>query len=196
MSPTRRQLKRLIKEIRGEDIMLDQASDAILSRWEDDNHALDALKDILARAEKASGAINVLDAVAFIKLVLRIKLYSEIADRDFARLVKLRREIKRTLPKERAQLTRAFRKRRISPKDFIKRATELDQMALDSPLQPPVRSSKGGSRVRTLFMRELSAAVHDDGGCGCMDDQVAAIASMVLECEIGPEQVRNARRRS
>jgi hypothetical protein len=196
MSPTRRQLKSLIKEIRGEDIMLDQASDAILSRWEDDNHALDALKDILARAEKANGAINVLDAVAFIKLVLRIKSYSEIADRDFAKLVKLRREIKRTLPKERAQLTRAFRKRRISLKDFIKRATELDQMALDSPLQPPVRSSKGGSRVRTLFMRELSAAVHDDGGCGCMDDQVAAIASMVLECDIGPEQVRNARRRS
>jgi hypothetical protein len=193
MSPTRRQLKSLIKEIRGEDIMLDQASDAILSRWEDDNHALDALKDILARAEKASGAINVLDAVAFIKLVLRIKSYSEIADRDFARLVKLRREIKRTLPKERAQLTRAFRKRRISSEDFIKRATELDQMALDSPLQPPVRSSKNGSRIRTLFMKELSAAVHEGAGLW-MDDQVAAIASMVLECDIGPEQVRNARR--
>ena len=193
MSPTRRQLKSLIKEIRGEDIMLDQASDAIQSRWEDDNHALDALKDILARAEKASGAINVLDAVAFIKLVLRIKSYSEIADRDFARLVKLRREIKRTLPKERAQLTRAFRKRRISSEDFIKRATELDQMALDSPLQPPVRSSKNGSRIRTLFMKELSAAVHEGAGLW-MDDQVAAIASMVLECDIGPEQVRNARR--
>jgi hypothetical protein len=193
MSPTRRQLKSLIKELRGEDIMLDQASDAILSRWEDDNHALDALKDILARAEKASGAINVLDAVAFIKLVLRIKSYSEIADRDFARLVKLRREIKRTLPKERAQLTRAFRKRRISSEDFIKRATELDQMALDSPLQPPVRSSKNGSRIRTLFMKELSAAVHEGAGLW-MDDQVAAIASMVLECDIGPEQVRNARR--
>jgi hypothetical protein len=194
MSPTRRQLKSLIKELRGEDIMLDQASDAILSRWEDDNHALDALKDILARAEKASGAINVLDAVAFIKLVLRIKSYSEIADRDFARLVKLRREIKRTLPKERTLLMRAFRKRRISLKDFIKRTAELDHIEPDSPLQPPVRGSKGGSRVRTLFMRELSAAVHDDGGGRWMDDQVAAIASMVLECDIGPEQVRNARR--
>jgi hypothetical protein len=42
-------------------------------------------------------------------------------------------------------------------------------------------------------MRELSAAVHEDGGLW-MDEQVAAIASIVLECEIDPEQVRNTRR--
>jgi hypothetical protein len=196
MSPARRQLKSLIAEIRREDITLDQASDAILTRWEDDDHALDALKDILARAEKANGAINVLDAVAFIQLVLRIKSYAERTDRDFARLVKIRREIKRGLPKERTLLMRAFRKSCISPKDAIKRMTELNQIDLDSPLQPSVRSSKGGSRIRTLFMRELSAAVHEDGGSGWMDEQVAAIASMALECEIGPEHVRNARRRS
>jgi hypothetical protein len=40
MSPARRQLKSLIAEIRREDITLDQASDAILTRWEDDDHAL------------------------------------------------------------------------------------------------------------------------------------------------------------
>jgi hypothetical protein len=39
MSPTRRQLKSLIEEIRREDIMLDQAGDAILSRWENDDNA-------------------------------------------------------------------------------------------------------------------------------------------------------------
>jgi hypothetical protein len=196
MSPTRRQLKSLIEEIRREDITLDQASDAILTRWEDDDHALDALKDILARAEKANGAINVLDVVAFIQLVLRIKSYVEKTDRDVAKLVQLRREIKRHLPKERTLLMRAIRKRRISDKHAIKRMTELNQIDLDSPLQLPVRSSKGGSRIRTLFMRELSAAVHEDWGAGWMDDHVAAIASTVLECEIGPEQVRNARRRS
>jgi len=194
MSPTRRQLKSLIAEIRREDITLDQASDAILSRWENDEDALDALKDILARAEKANGAINVLDAVAFIQLVLRIKSYAEITDRGSAELVKIRREIKRGLPKERTLLMRAIRKRRISPKDAIKRMTELDQIDLDSPLQPPVRSSKGASRIRTLFMRELSAAVHEDGGLW-MDDQVAAIASIVLECDIDSDQVRNTRRR-
>jgi len=105
MLPTRRQLKSLIEEIRREDIFLDQAGDAILSRWEDDDDALDALKDILARAEKANGLTNVFDADA------------------------------------------------------------------------------------------LSAAVHEDLGCGWMDEQVAAIASMALQCEIGPEQVRNTRRR-
>jgi|SRR5215831_4192915 len=194
MSPTRRQLKSLIAEIRREDITLDQASDAILSRWENDEDALDALTDILARAEKANGAINVLDAVAFIQLVLRIKSYAEITDRGSAELVKIRREIKRGLPKERTLLMRAIRKRRISPKDAIKRMTELDQIDLDSPLQPPVRSSKGASRIRTLFMRELSAAVHEDGGLW-MDDQVAAIASIVLECDIDSDQVRNTRRR-
>jgi hypothetical protein len=195
MSPTRRQLKSLIEEIRRKDITLDQAGDAILRRWENDEYALDALKDILARAEKANGAINVLDAVAFIQLVLRIKSYAEITDRDSAKLVKLRREIRHYVPKERSFLARGIRKGGISPEDVAKRMTELDQLALDPPLQPPVRSSKGDSRIRTLFMRELSAAVHEDGS-GWMDDQVAAIASMVLECEIGPEQVRNARRRS
>ena len=81
MSPTRRQLKSLIEEIRREDIMLDQGDDAILSRWENNDDALDALKDILARAEKANGTINVLDVVAFIQLVLRINSYAAIADR-------------------------------------------------------------------------------------------------------------------
>jgi len=57
MSPTRRQLKSLIAELRREDITLDQASDAILTRWEDDDHALDALKDILARAERLTGQL-------------------------------------------------------------------------------------------------------------------------------------------
>jgi hypothetical protein len=101
MSPTRRQLKGLIAEIRREDIFLDQAGDAILSRWEDDKHALDALKDILARAEKGNGRINAFDIDAFLQLVLKIKLYAERADR----LVKLRREIKSTLPKRRTVLS-------------------------------------------------------------------------------------------
>jgi hypothetical protein len=180
MLPTRRQLKSLIKEIRSEDIFLDQASDAILSRWEDDNDALDALKDILARAEKANGASNVFDAIVFIKLVLSIKSYAEKTDQDWARLVKLRREIKRNLPKERSRLTRAFRKRRISPQCAIKKVAEFDRIVVDST-PPPVRSSKNGSRIRTLFIRELSAAVHDDCDAGWMDNQVAAIASMALE---------------
>jgi hypothetical protein len=190
MLPTRRQLKSLIEEIRREDIFLDQAGDAILSRWGDDDAALDALKDILARAEKANGATNVFDADAFIHLVLGIKSYAEKTDT----LIKLRREIKRRLPKERTLLMRDLRKRRISLKDFNKRTAELDHIEFGSPLQPPVRSSKGSSRIRTLFMRELSAAVHEDLGCGWMDEQVAAIASMALQCEIDKEQARNARR--
>jgi hypothetical protein len=194
MSPTRRQLKSLIKEIRSEDIFLDQASDAVLSRWEDDNDALDALKDILARAEKANGAINVFDVENFIKLVLTIKSYAEKTDRDWARLVKLRREIKHNLPKERTRLAKALSKGRISSQYAIQKMGEFNQIVVGST-PPPVRSSKGGSRVRTLFMRELSAAVHEDLGAGRMDDRVAAIARMVLENDnIGPEQVRNARR--
>ena len=193
MSPTRRQLKGLIEEIRREDIMLDQAGDAILSRWENDDDALDALKDILARAEKTNGAINVLDTVAFIKLVLRIKWYAEKTDRDFPKLIKLRRELKRVLPKALTSLARAFRKGHISPEDAAKRMTDLRQIGIGSP-PPPVRSSKSGSRIRTIFMRELSAAVHEDGGGFWVDDQVAAIASMVFDCEIDSEQVRNTRR--
>src|SRR5262245_29271913 len=104
MSPTRRQLKNLIAEIRREEIFLDQAGDAILARWEDDDDALDALKDILARAEKADGPINAFDVAAFIQLVLGIQSYAEKADRGFAELAKMRRELKRVLPKRRALL--------------------------------------------------------------------------------------------
>src|SRR5262249_28048918 len=132
-----------------------------------------------------------------IQLVLRIKSYAERTDRDFARLGKIRREIKHYVPKERRFIRRAISRGRMSPKDDIRRRTRLKQLNqndVDST-PAPVRSSKSGSRIRTFFMRELSAAVHEDGGSGWMDEQVAAIASMVFECEIDKEQVRNTRRR-
>jgi hypothetical protein len=193
MGFSRRQLEKLIDKIRQENISLDEAYAAILKRWRDDERAIDAVRDILARAEKTYGATNESDVAAFIQFVLTIKWYAERTDRGSAEIVKVRREIKRRLPKERTLLMKSIRRRRISLKDAIKRLTELDQSDLDSP-QPPVRSTKSGSRIRTLFMGELSAAVHEDGGVW-MDEEVAAIASMVLECDIDSEQVRNTRRR-
>jgi len=194
MGFSRRQLEKLIDEIRQEDISLDEADAAVLKRWHDDERAIDALRDILVRADKSYGIINASDVAAFVQFVLTIKRYAEKTDGGFAEIVKFRREIKRGLPKERTLLMKALRKCRISPNDAIRRLTELSQIDLDPLPQPPVRSSKSGSRIRTLFMRELSGAVHEDGGVW-MDAQVAAIASMVLECDIESEQVRNTRRR-
>jgi len=194
MSFSRRQLERLIQEIRQENVSLDEPYAAILKRWRDDERAIDALRDILARWGKTCGITNESDVAAFIQLVLTIKWYAEKADRDFAKLAKLRQEIKRHLPKERTLLMKAFRRLPISPKDFIRKMTELNRMDIDSPPQLVIRSSKSGSRIRTLFMRELSGAVHEDAGVW-MDEQVAVIASMVLECDIDSEQVRNTRRR-
>jgi len=193
MSFSRRQLEKLIDEIRQKNVSLDEAYAGILKRWRDNEQAIDALRDILARAEKTYGLITESVVVGFIDYVLKIKWYDEKMDGDIATLVKLHRKKKRTLPKERTLLMRAFRKRRISSKDFIKRMTELDHIECDSPSQPPVRSSTGGSRIRTLFMRDLSAAVHEDASVW-MDEQVAAIASVVFKCEIDKEQVRNTRR--
>jgi hypothetical protein len=192
MPPTSRQLKRLINEIGTEDIEVDQANDAVLTRWEDDNHAIDALRDILARMEKANGPVSVLDIVAFIKFVLTIKWYAEKTDRGFAKLLKLQRKKKSLRPKALSLLTRAISKNKISLEDFTKRHTDLHR--IDADPQPPVRSSWKGSRIRTLFLRELSDAVHEDTGGVWMDPEVAAIASMVLDCEIDAEHVRNARR--
>jgi hypothetical protein len=183
-----------MNEIRQENISLDNVDAAILKRWCDDERAITALRDILARAEKASGRLNASDVATFIVFVLTIKLYAEKTDRDSAEITSTHREIKRLLPKERTLLIRAIRRDRVSSKDFIRRMTELKQIDFDSPPRPPVRSNKSGSRVRTLFMRELSAAVHEDGGVW-MDEQVAAIASMVLDCHIDSDQVRNTRRR-
>jgi hypothetical protein len=193
MGFSRRQLEKLIDEIRQEDVLLEETYPAILKRWRDNEQAIDALRDILARAEKANGTINVLDVVAFIQFVLTIKRYAEKTDGGSAEIAKLHREIKRNLSKERTLLMRAIRRHRISLEDAIKQLTELNQINLQSLPQPPVRSSKGGSRIRTLFMRELSAAVHEDGGVW-MDELVAAIASIVLECDIDSDQVRNTRR--
>jgi hypothetical protein len=192
MSFSRRQLERLIDEIRQEDVSLDELDAAILKRWHDDEQATDALKDILARAENTNGTIKVSDVVAFIQLVLAIKFYAAKTDRSSAKTVKFHREIKRLLPRALSLLARAFRKGCISPEDAAKRMTDLKQINVDSP-QPPIRSSKSGSRIRTLFMRELSAAVHEGGGAW-MDPEVAAITGMVFECEIHSEHVRNTRR--
>ena len=89
---TSKQLKGVMKEIRTEDIEVDQVNDAVLTRWEDDDHAIDALRDILARMEKANGPVSVLDIVAFIQFVLTIKWYAEKADRDWADRLKLQRK--------------------------------------------------------------------------------------------------------
>jgi hypothetical protein len=157
MSFSRRHLERLIDEIRQEDVSLDELDAATLKRWHDDEQATDALKDILARAENTNGTIKVSDVVAFIQLVLAIKFYAAKTDRSSAKTVKFHREIKRLLPRAQSLLARAFRKGCISPEDAAKRMTDLKQINVDSP-QPPIRSSKSGSRIRTLFMRELSAA--------------------------------------
>jgi hypothetical protein len=89
---TSKQLKRLMNEIRTEDIEVDQANDAVLKRWEDDDNAIDALRDILARVEKANGSISTLDVAAFIQFVLTIKWYAEKTDRGFAELLKIQRK--------------------------------------------------------------------------------------------------------
>jgi hypothetical protein len=147
MGFSRRQLERLIDEIRQENVSLDEADAAILKRWRDDRGAIDALRDILARAEKTNGTINISDVVAFIEFVLTIKWYAEKTDRGSEEIVKVRREIKRCLPKAQSLLARAIRRRRISPEDAFKRMTDLNQIGVDPPPPSPVRSSQSGSRI-------------------------------------------------
>jgi hypothetical protein len=184
----------LIDEIRQKNMSLDETYSGILNRWRDDELALDAFRVILARAEKTEGVINESDVVAFIGFVLKLKSYAEETDRDHAKIVQLRREIKRRLQKARALLGKAINKDGMSPQEVFKRMTTLNQIDIEPSPAPLIRSSKNGSRIRTLFMRELSAAVHEDGGGYWMDDQVAAIASIVFECEVHSGQVQKAPR--
>ena len=115
MSFGRRQLQRLIDEIRQKNMSLDETYSGILNRWRDDELALDAFRVILARAEKTEGVINESDVVAFIGFVLKLKSYAEETDRDHAKIVQLRREIKRRLQKARALLGKAINKDGMSP---------------------------------------------------------------------------------
>jgi sugar-specific transcriptional regulator TrmB len=137
-----RQLEKLIDEIRQKNMSLDETYAAILKRWRDDEQAINALRDILARAEKTYGIIsNESDVAAFIQFVLRIKWYAEKADRDFPRLVKLRREIKRNLPKERRRPARALSRGRISFRYAFKKMGELNRIVVDST-PPPSAATK------------------------------------------------------
>jgi hypothetical protein len=195
MPPTSRQLKGLIEDIQKVDLLLDNVDHAVLHRWENDDQALDALRDILASGETIQGPTNALEIAAFIKLVLKIKRYAERTDRDSAVLAKLDREKKRVLAGTWKSLSRTFaKKKRIPPMAVAKILADLYEGENATSPQLPVRSNSKGSRIRTLFLRELSLAVHDDVGVGWMDTEVAAIASMVLEYEIDAEHVRNARR--
>jgi hypothetical protein len=60
---------------------------------------------------------------------------------------------------------------------------------------PPirVRSGKGQTRTRTLFIRDLSDWIHDLTDLW-MDEQVAALAALKLGGNIDADVVRNARR--
>ena len=195
MPPTSRQLKGLIEDIQKVDLLLDNVDHAVLHRWENDDQALDALRDILASGETIQAPTNALEIAAFIKLVLKIKRYAERTDRDSAVLAKLDREKKRILAGTWKSLSRTFaKKKRIPPMAVAKILADLYEGENATSPQLPVRSNSKGSRIRTLFLRELSLAVRDNFGVGWMDTEVAAIASMVLEYEIDAEHVRNARR--
>jgi hypothetical protein len=195
MPPTSRQLKGLIEDIQKVDLLLNNLDHAVLDRWENDDQALDALRDILACAETIQGPTDAFEIGAFIKLVLKIKRYAERTDRDSAVLAKLDREKKRVLAETWKVLSKAFaRKIRLPPMAVAKTLADLYEGEDATSPQLPVRSNRNGSRIRTLFMRELSLAVHDDFGVGWMDNQIAAITSMVFESEIDAEHVRNARR--
>ena len=73
MPPTSRQLKGLIEDIQKVDLLLDNVDHAVLDRWENDDQALDALRDILAGGETIQGPTNAFEIAAFIKLVLKHK---------------------------------------------------------------------------------------------------------------------------
>jgi hypothetical protein len=175
---------------------LDSEDCALLKRWLADDRANEAWDVIRAHAEQHDGPIGEDAAIHFIVLVLGAKQSAE-QENQLARDVAAKRA-------ERKKGLRGLRKRiaqkiKTAPEDQLARwakwtADTLSPLAPIATSPPRVRSNRRGSRAKTLFIRDVSAAVQDTTG-KYLDEQVAIIAQIAFDDrDVDADTVRKARR--
>jgi hypothetical protein len=175
--------KTLIKQFRQQCHALDKADEELLKRWEkDDGH--NAIEASISIVENAAKGENQVEAVALlIHHVLFVKHYSEAADQLSPKLTERRRTLS-TLEKQfRSKLAKIILSNKVPlPElpDALKKATaKLANVEKVKPAHLPIRSSRAGSRPRTLFMAELSNLVNDLTGLR-LDIAVAALTDIAF----------------
>ena len=183
---TRKRLRELLSNIVMNDWgWLNDTDIAVLCRFQTDDNALNALATIVTRitAKEASATEEtaVRDLVSF---VLFARHGAEQVNQDSRKAADLHRQ---------ANLLRPAVWRRLGKLPPEVAAKEMERLRPPN-IALPIRSDKDGSRVRTLFCRDFSNLVHDLTGYR-MDEEVAQIASAVLDRTVELEQVRQARRR-
>jgi hypothetical protein len=199
---TRKEIQQLIKAVRQDyGAFIDDAELSLLSRWasNDDCSAADALRDIIGRAEAAQRCpVPDNEIKLFIIHVIKEHRSAQDIGKLAPAIVEGRSKVAKTLRKRRHEFMRQVRQNRVSPNEFEETQRRLAQIEGDlveaqRAGPPSFRSDKNGSRARTEFMQGVSKLVNDITGFW-MDNEVAAVASVVLGRVIDAEQVRNANR--
>jgi hypothetical protein len=182
--------KTLIKLFREQNHALNKGEKELLQRWEKDEgaNAIEASYSIVDRMENAAKiegeVINQFEALErLIYIVLIVKDYSEEADRLSPKLIELRRERNKLEKQYNSKLAKIIRSNKIPSHelpDALKKATaKLANLEKAQPADLPIRSSRDGSRQRTLFTTELSNFVNDLTGSR-LDIAVAALTDIAF----------------
>jgi hypothetical protein len=163
----------------------------LLRRLQEDPRAEGALLKIV---EAAGEEIHAGHYFPFIGFVLSAKYEAECADGHNREMPLLKRKID--------SLNKAFRrktKKASSLEDFERVAQHMRNLRkIETPASSPdpmltIRSDRDGSRQRVIFMRELSAAVHDVAGLW-LDEAVADLTDVAFPgTETTADAVRSAR---
>jgi hypothetical protein len=186
-------IKQCIKWYLENNIVLSNDDRALLKRLFTDFRTEHVWSTIRAHAERRDGRPFDGDApIEFIITVLQLKKAAEQESQMNADIAIIVAEKKRLEPKATRRLERKARQVPLEKKaEFWKRALAGYPSAAISP--PLVRSDEKGSRVRTYFMRDLSASVHDITG-RWLDEQVAVITELAFGGEgVSSDAVRKAR---
>jgi hypothetical protein len=180
--------KDLIKRFREQHHALDKDDKELLQRWEEDDNAIDASYSIASHMENAAKiegeVIDKVEALAWlIHIVLFVKHYSEEADQLSPKLTERRRRLSKLEKQYRNKLAKIILSNKVplpGLPDALKKATaRLVDIEKTKPADLPIRSSRAGSRRRTLFMTELSNSVKDLTGLR-LDIAVAALTDIAF----------------
>jgi hypothetical protein len=167
--------------------VLDQDDRALLLRWVEDGRANEVWDTFRAYYEQHKGATAPDAEISFIELILSAKKMAVtksemIREKDFARW--------------RTRLVKAIKS---APDEVLFPFLELVIARYRSGLEPllaspsRVRSDKNGSRAKTLFIRDVSAAVRELTGRR-LDKEIAVITEIAFGIkDIDVDTVRKAR---
>ena len=154
------------------------------------------MSSIRAHAEQKEGvAIAPDNAISFIVSILSNRQNADKEHTLISTLAVQKAEHKKLLTKFKKRAAKSITKapQEQLPEQFELVAKQLRELPPLDILPPRVRSDRKGSRSRTLFIRNLSAFVHDVTGMW-LDEQVRVLTEIAFDtADIDVDTIRKAR---